>query len=79
MRNPKINKPNHKNKKKENKESSHKNSMHQEYIFDSPYNQLYFQNFVMFLEELIKKEFPQKFDIVENSCSEFELRIDAEL
>ena len=79
LRNPKINKPNHKNKKKENKESSHKNSMHQEYIFDSPYNQLYFQNFVMFLEELIKKEFPQKFDIVENSCSEFELRIDAEL
>ena len=50
--------------------------MHEEYIFDSPYNQLYFQNFTMFLEELIKKEFPKKAEIYENNPPEFELTIE---
>ena len=62
-------------KKKEDK-SSHKNSTHEQYIFDSPYNQLYFQNFTMFLEELIKNEFPKKAEIYENNPVEFELTIE---
>ena len=58
------------------KKASHKSSLNNEYIFDSPYNQLYFQNFTMFLEELIKNEFPQKHEIFENNSNEFELRIE---
>ena len=74
--NPKIPMFKYKNKNKINKKSSKKNSFHQEYIFDSPYNQLYFQNFTMFLEELIKNEYPKKAEIVDNNCTEFELRIE---
>ena len=70
---PKISKN---RKKKKQKKSSHKSSFDNEYIFDSPYNQLYFQNFTMFLEELIKKEYPEKAEIFENSCTDFELRIE---
>ena len=62
--------------KKKVEKTSHKSSMHEEYIFDSPYNQLYFQNFTMFLEELIKKEFPKKAEIYENNPPEFELTIE---
>ena len=75
---------NHKNSKDsknpkvpiKHKKASHKSSLNNEYIFDSPYNQLYFQNFTMFLEELIKNEFPQKHEIFENNSNEFELRIE---
>ena len=56
--------------------SSHKSSLDDEYVFDSPYNQLYFQNFTMFLEELIKNEFPKKAEIYENNPVEFELTIE---
>ena len=63
--------------KKQFEKNSRKNSMHsiheEEDIFDSPYDQLYFQNFTMFLEELIKSEFPKKAEIYENNVPEFEL------
>ena len=59
------------------KKSSHKDSEQEEYIFDSPYNQLYFQNFTMFLEELIKTEYPEKYKLFEESNqNEFELTIE---
>ena len=61
---------------KNHKKSSHKNSFSNEYIFDSPYNQLYFHNFTMFLEELIRKEYPKKTEIFENTSNDFELRIE---
>jgi len=51
-------------------------SLDQEEEFDSPYNQLYFQNFVMFLEELIKAEYPNKYEMEENKQPEFELQIE---
>ena len=44
--------------------------------FDSPYNQLYFQNFIMFLEELIKAEYPQKYEMEGDEQPEFELKIE---
>ena len=44
--------------------------------FDSPFKQLYFQNFVMFLEELIKTEFPEKAKLYEESSTDFELTIE---
>ncbi len=44
--------------------------------FDSRYNQLYFQNFVMFLEELIKTEYPLKYEMEEDKQPEFELQIE---
>ena len=50
--------------------------MDQEEEFDSPYNQLYFQNFVMFLEELIKAEYPNKYEMEENKQPEFEFQIE---
>ena len=56
-------KPKNDNFGKKIKKSSHKsskNSDNDENNFDSPFNQLYFQNFVMFLEELIKTEYPEK-------------------
>ena len=65
-----------KNKKDKSKKSSHKSSLNNEYIFDSPYNQLYFQNFTMFLEELIKNEYPEKAKIYEESNCEFMLTIE---
>ena len=66
-----------KGKKSNNsKKSSNKGSLANEYNFDSPYNRIYFQNFTMFLEELIKKEYPKKWEIYENSSSDFELRIE---
>ena len=63
-------------KGRKSKKSSHKSSMQEEYIFDSPYNELYFQNFTMFLEELIKNEYPEKFEIIDNIQPEFELKIE---
>lgn len=62
------------NKKKIKKRKS--SSMDQEEEFDSPYNQLYFQNFVMFLEELIKAEYPKKYEMEEDKQPEFELQIE---
>ena len=62
------------NKKKIKKRKS--SSLDQEEEFDSPYNQLYFQNFVMFLEELIKTEYPQKYEMEEDKPAEFELQIE---
>ena len=56
--------------------SSHKSSLDDEYVFDSPYNQLYFQNFTMFLEELIKNEDPEKAKLYEENNSEFMLTIE---
>ena len=53
-----------------------KNNIQEEYVFDSPSNQLYFQNFVMFLEELIKTEYPEKAKLYEESANEFELTIE---
>ena len=64
-----------KNKKKSSHKSS-KNSNNDENNFDSPFNQLYFQNFVMFLEELIKTEFPEKAKLYEESSNDFELTIE---
>ena len=61
-------------KKKVKKRKS--SSLDQEKEFDSPYNQLYFQNFVMFLEELIKTEYPQKYEMEEDKPAEFELQIE---
>ena len=61
-------------KKLNHKES--KNNIQEEYVFDSPSNQLYFQNFVMFLEELIKTEYPEKAKLYEESANEFELTIE---
>ena len=61
------------------KKSSHKsskNSDNDENNFDSPFNQLYFQNFVMFLEELIKTEYPEKAKQYEESSNDFELTIE---
>ena len=67
----------YKNKKKDkSKMSSHKSSLDDEYVFDSPYNQLYFQNFTMFLEELIKNEYPEKAKLYEENNSEFMLTIE---
>ena len=63
-------------KKDKSKKSSHKNSINDEYVFDSPYNRLFFQNFIMFLEELIKNEYPEKAKIYEESNSEFMLTIE---
>ena len=65
-----------KKKKDKSKMSSHKSSLDDEYIFDSPYNQLYFQNFTMFLEELIKNEYPEKAKLYEENNSEFMLTIE---
>ena len=62
------------NKKKIKKRKS--SSLDQEEEFDSPYNQLYFQNFVMFLEELIKAEYPNKYEMEEDKQPEFELQIE---
>ena len=62
------------NKKKVKKRKS--SSMEQEEAFDSPYNQLYFQNFIMFLEELIKTEYPKKYEMEEEKQPEFELQIE---
>ena len=62
------------NKKKVKKRKS--SSLDQELEFDSPYNQLYFQNFVMFLEELIKIEYPKKYEMEEDKQPEFELQIE---
>ena len=61
------------NKKKIKKRKS--SSLDQEEEFESPYNQLYFQNFVMFLEELIKAEYPNKYEMEEDKQPEFELQI----
>ena len=63
-------------KKDKSKMSSHKSSLDDEYVFDSPYNQLYFQNFTMFLEELIKNEYPEKAKLYEENNSEFMLTIE---
>jgi hypothetical protein len=52
-----------------------KNNTEQE-DFDNSYNQLYFQNFTMFLEELIRNEFPEKAKLYEESSNEFELTIE---
>ena len=65
-----------KKKKDKSKMSSHKSSLDDEYVFDSPYNQLYFQNFTMFLEELIKNEYPEKAKLYEENNSEFMLTIE---
>ena len=65
-----------KSKKDKSKMSSHKSSLDDEYVFDSPYNQLYFQNFTMFLEELIKNEYPEKAKLYEENNSEFMLTIE---
>ena len=67
---------NKKKKKDKSKMSSHKSSLDDEYVFDSPYNQLYFQNFTMFLEELIKNEYPEKAKLYEENNSEFMLTIE---
>ena len=72
-------KPKNDNFGKKIKKSSHKsskNSDNDENNFDSPFNQLYFQNFVMFLEELIKTEFPEKAKLYEESSNDFELTIE---
>ena len=60
---------------KKRKVSSKKNS-ESENDFDSPFKQLYFQNFVMFLEELIKTEYPEKAKLYEESANDFELTIE---
>ena len=60
---------------KKRKVSSKKNSEN-ENDFDSPFKQLYFQNFVMFLEELIKTEYPEKAKLYEESANDFELTIE---
>jgi hypothetical protein len=57
------------------KKLNHKNSAEQ-IEFDTPYNELYFQNFTMFLEELIRTEYPEKAKIYEESSNEFELTIE---
>lgn len=62
-------------KKTKKKNTSHKSSS-QEEEFDSPFNQLYFQNFTMFLEELIKTEYPEKAKQYEESSNDFELTIE---
>ena len=66
------------NSGKKSKKSSKKNSENEviENDFDSPFKQLYFQNFVMFLEELIKTEFPEKAKLYEESSTDFELTIE---
>ena len=72
-------KPKNDNFGKKIKKSSHKsskNSDNDENNFDSPFNQLYFQNFVMFLEELIKTEYPEKAKQYEESSNDFELTIE---
>ena len=63
------------NQGKRSKKPSKKNSENKdkENDFDSPFKQLYFQNFIMFLEELIKTEFPEKAKLYEESSNEFEL------
>ena len=60
---------------KKRKVSSKKNS-ESENDFDSPFKQLYFQNFVMFLEELIKTEYPEKAKLYEEFANDFELTIE---
>ena len=57
------------------KKLNHNNSAEQ-IEFDTPYNELYFQNFTMFLEELIRTEYPEKAKIYEESSNEFELTIE---
>ena len=66
------------NSGKKSKKSSKKNSENEviENDFDSPFKQLYFQNFVMFLEELIKTEFPEKAKLYEENSTDFELTIE---
>ena len=79
LRGKKTKKKKRKNKVKKgynSKKSSHKSSWNKEYIFDTPYNSIYFQNFTMFLEELIKEEYPEKAEIYEKSMGDFELRIE---
>ena len=57
------------------KKISNKKNAEQE-DFDNSYNQLYFQNFTMFLEELIRTEYPEKAKLYEESSNEFELTIE---
>ena len=57
------------------KKISNKKNAEQE-DFDNSYNQLYFQNFTMFLEELIRTEYPEKAKFYEESSNEFELTIE---
>lgn len=51
-----------KNKKirKEKIKKNRGSSVNTEIIFDSPYNEFYFQNFIRYLKELIKEEYPEK-------------------
>ena len=51
-------------KKKDN--DSDKETKIKEDVFDFPSNQIYFQYFTIFLEELIHKEFPEKAKLVRN-------------
>ncbi len=51
-----------KEKKKKNMRKSRNNSISDEIIFDSPFNQMYFRNFGVFLEEIIKKDFPERYE-----------------
>ena len=46
---------------------SRTSSISQEIVFDSPYNELYFSHFVVFLKELIKNEYPEKAKIYEEN------------
>ena len=53
--------------KKEKSHLSRTSSISQEIVFDSPYNELYFSHFVVFLKELIKNEYPEKAKIYEEN------------
>ena len=72
----KNNKNNPGQKSKKSSHKSSKNNIQEEYVFDSPFNQLYFQNFEMFLEELIRTEYPEKAKLYEESSNDFELTIE---
>ena len=53
--------------KKEKLQLSRASSISQEIVFDSPYNELYFSHFIVFLKELIKNEYPEKAKIYEEN------------
>lgn len=69
-----------KNSHKNNIKTSRKSSCgSEEMVFDTPYDQLYFQHFSMFVVELIKKEFPEKYNKESDENNQKEIEFEYEL
>ena len=59
----------YKKRKNNNNENNNRDSFNQEIRFDSPFNEMYFLHFEVFLEELIKNFYPDKYHSKKKSSS----------